>query len=160
MIDDKPNYDRVLENIAACKDVDKLMIFAENARKRNVMTVKEAASKQLKSLIPSCKKGSYEKAFWEMILLYQALLLEHGKPTLKLNKTWKMAMSEGEAEAHRDWILNGSQVWALDYFLSHVPTAITAEKLLLNNPDIFDVELQNTANNNLQMAKARLSEIK
>lgn len=160
MIDDTPNYDRILENIAACRDIDKLTTFVSNAQKRGVIVVKDAAVKQLKSLIPVHKKGSFEKAFWEMFLQYQALLFEHGKPTLKLNKSWKTALCDGEIKALCDWVDDGRQVWALDNILSRSPQALTAEKLVLNFPDIFDAEIQQKAAQNLQLAKARLLEMK
>lgn len=59
MLDDKPNYTRILESIAACKDVEKLTTFAANAKKRNVTIVKDAAIAQLKTLVPKHNKTRF-----------------------------------------------------------------------------------------------------
>ena len=159
-MDDEPSYDRILENIAACQDIDKLTTFVVNARKRKVMVVEDAALRQLKSLIPSHKKGSYEKAFWDMFLTYQKVLFEHGKPTVKLNKTWKTALSDGETKALTDWIENGNQIWALDYLSVKSPKSMTAEKLALKHVEIFETNIQAMATKNLQSSEVRILEAK
>ena len=154
-MNDEPNYDRILENIAACRDVDKLMAFMKNARKQNVVIVEDAALKQLKATFPNYKKDSYERAFWDMILGYQTVLLNHGKPTVKLAKAWKTALVDSETQAHNDWIENGDQVWAREYLLANSSKPLTAENLILKFPNLFDLDVQDVARQSLQASKAR-----
>lgn len=158
MSDDTQNYDRILGNISSCRDVDKLTSFIVNARKRGVKAVQDAAYHQLKSLVPAHKKESYEKAFWAMLLGYQAVLLDHGKPTIKLNKAWNAAMREGEIKVLSDWVENGHQKWALDYFVKNRRASVTAETLVLKFPDMFETKTCNDAARNLHLAKARILE--
>ncbi|MGJ8562462.1 MAG: hypothetical protein ACSHXY_02810 [Alphaproteobacteria bacterium] len=154
-MEDEPNYTRILGSIAACVDVDKLMAFLANAKKRGVLVVQNAVLAQLETLIPANKKGSYERAFWDMLLSYQTVLLENGKPTLKLNEAWKVALIVGEIQAHRDWVEEGAQAWAFGYLLENFPSLPTAEDLVLKFPTAFEARHRNLARNRLKNGESQ-----
>lgn len=158
MLNDEPNYTRILDSIASCKDVEKLTTFAANAKKRNVTVVKDAAIAQLKMLVPKYAKASFEYGFWTMLLEYQHVLIEHGKPTLKLDSAWKMAMREDEADILSDWIKNGHQAWVLGHLSRTSPKSLSAETLALKFSGLFSAETLRAAERNLALAKTKILE--
>lgn len=158
-MENTPNYDRILDNIAACQDIDKLTTFVTNAKKQNVLVVEHAALERIKLLKPQSDAGSFLAAFWDMLMQYQELLLEHRKPTLVLNKSWKLANNEGEIVALTEWIKNRNQAWALGHFLIHSPSLMTAEGLVLEFSNLFGNETITAAKLNLKQAEEKIAEL-
>ena len=155
-MDDEPDYTRILLSIEACQDIDRLMTFAGNAQKRNAPIVRDAALAKIETLIPVYKEGSFEFEFWEMFTAYQKTLFANGKPALKLNETWKLAMNDGEVQALNDWVGNKIQAWVFEYLTREGQIDKTAEKLVLKFPKKFTSDLSVLANNRIQMASELL----
>ena len=155
-MDDEQDYTRILLSIEACHDINRLMTFAANAQKRHVPIVRDAALKRIETLIPLHKKGSFEFEFWEMFTAYQKALFENGKPALKLNETWKLAMADGEIQALNNWVENRLQAWTFEYLADQGDLHITAESLLLKFPKKFLPELYVLAENRIKIASSPL----
>ncbi len=153
-MDEEPDYTRILDIIQNCEDSDKLIAFVQNAQKKNVTVVAQAARLQLKKLIPELKSGSFENQFWKIFSAYEDLLLENLKPTKILNISRNEARSLGEIEALTNWINEGYQSWALNTFVSNKQSKLTAENLSLNHPELFDDETLKKAKQRLENAKA------
>lgn len=151
-MDDEQDYTRILLSIEACQDINRLMTFATNAQKRNVPVVRDAALTKIENLIPSYKKGSFEFEFWEMFTAYQNVLFANGKPALKLNETWKLAIVDGETQALNYWVENKLQAWVFEYLRSEGLVEETAENLVLKFPKKFQSELYMLAENRIKMA--------
>lgn len=148
----EPNYSRILNSIENCQDLRKLTAFYENARKKNVLVICEAALSQLKTLLPVNKKRSFESSFWEMIAAYQKTLLENGRPTLRLNKAWTSALTDGESEVLVKWIEEQAQPWAFQSLIDQGLSDMTAESLVLRFPKRFDAALRERAKRRLKGA--------
>ena len=157
-MDDEPDYRLVLDIIAISRDLDKLIIFAANAKKRNVTIVRDAAIARIKTLLPRHKKASYKHAFWNMMVEYLSVLIDHNKPTLKLYKAWKMALRDSEVEVHTHWVENGDQAWALQRLIANGSTSLSAEGIALKFSDLFEEETKVLAECNLKFAKAKMLE--
>ncbi len=155
-MDDEPDYTRILLSIEACQDIDRLMTFAGNAQKRNVPIVRDAALAKIETLIPVYKEGSFEFEFWEMFTAYQKTLFANGKPALKLNETWELAINDGEVQALNDWVGNKTQAWVFEYLTREGQIDKTAENLVLKFPKKFTSDLSVLANTRIQMASELL----
>lgn len=93
-----------------------------------------------------------------MLLEYQHILIEHGKPTFKLDKAWKIAMREDEAEVLSSWINNGHQAWALEHLLRTSNKSVSAEKLALKFSALFSAQTLHAAERNLALAETKILE--
>ena len=158
-MDDLPNYSRILNLISESRDPEKLMAFVANAQKKNVPEVRDAALNQLNALRPARKGGSFEFAFWDMLMAYQKVLLENARPTKRLMKAWGMALSDDEAQALTQWVENGEQAWAFDNLISQGLVDITAEKLVLRFPKRFEPEICDQARQRVKMAVSQSKQI-
>lgn len=152
--DEKPDYSRILNIIEDCEDGEKLTIIFQNALRKKVEIVANAARSKLKRLIPKYKLDSFENQFWNTFSAYEDLLLDNAKPVTILNETRLEALANGEVAALTNWINAGHQSWALHALVSMKQGLYTAEKLSLNFPDLFDGGTLETARKRLKHAHA------
>lgn len=158
-MDDAPDYSRVLHLISQCHDSDKLMTFVVNAQRKNVTEVRNAALAQLLALLPVHKEGSFEAAFWDMLMTYQKILLEHGKPTKLLMKAWKDAIDEDEISALTRWVENAEQAWAFQYLIHQGALDMTAETLVLRFPKRFASDIRDKAKHRIKAIETQSLQI-
>ena len=152
-MEDLPDYSRILTLIAECRDPEKLMAFFLNAQKKNVSEVRDAASTQLNALRPVHKEGSFEFAFWDILMAHHKILLENGRPTNRLMRAWKTAQREDEAEALTQWVENGDQAWGFEHLISQGLLDMTAEKLVLRFPKRFEPDLCDQARQRMKASE-------
>ena len=111
---DPIDYTKILETIAACKDVSKLNNYIDNAIRKNVSIVREAAIRQLASLTPNYEPGTLEFDFWKTVKTYELVLWEDEKTTVNLFKTRKKAETNGVEITLLEWVLNKSHGWVFN----------------------------------------------
>lgn len=153
MYDDDINYDKILGIIKNSSDPLKLTSFAQNAQKKNVIEVRDAARAKLKTLLPQYKKGTFEQKFWDMFSAYEDLLLDNAKPVIRLNKTRGEALEFGEIKALENWVEKSWQHWAFDQFITLNKSRKTAEGLVLECQDLFAPYIIKTARLRIEDAK-------
>lgn len=158
-MEDEPDYSYLLGLINQCDDPKKLTTFVLNAQKRGVLSVREAAYKKLKSLIPRSNIKGIDGEFWEMFSTYEDILLQFSKPSSKLNLARARALSEGPRTALAFWVKNGSQAWVFNHLVQSDQENMTAEYLLSQYAQEFDRDLNVLAQNRLCKSKSRVLEV-
>ena len=150
---DELDYTRILGIISGCDDPEKLINIAQNSQRKNVDHVRFAAFEKLNTLIPQFPNESFEAGFWQMFTAYQNLLLDFGRPVIRLNRARKKAQSDGEEEALIRWVSNSAQPWAFQTLIEQGDELLTAESLVIRFSERFDVEL-------VEQAKKRINDTK
>jgi len=135
---DTIDYTKVLETIATCKDVSKLNNYIDNATRKNVSIVREAAMRQLESLTPNHEVGTLEHDFWKTIKTYERVLREDEKTTVSLFKTRKKAETEGIEKTLSEWVLNKSHGWVFNTLVELGKPELTGESVVLRYSDRFE----------------------
>lgn len=135
---DTIDYTKVLETIATCKDASKLNNYIDNATRKNVSIVREAAMRQLESLTPNHEAGTLEHDFWKTIKTYERLLREDEKTTVSLFKTRKKAETEGIEKTLSEWVLNKSHGWVFNTLAEMGKSELTGESVVLRYQKHFD----------------------
>ena len=143
------DYTKILETIAACKDVSKLNNYVDNATRKNVQIVKDAAMRQLASLSPNHEPGTLEHDFWKTIKTYELVLREDEKTTVNLYKTRKQAETEGIEKTLSEWVMNKSHGWVFNSLIEIGKLELTAESVVLRHPDKFEESIIEAANERL-----------
>lgn len=151
-MDEKPDYNHILNLIAQCDDAEKLTRFTVNAKRKNADEVYKAAFTRLKSLLPLSNKVTFETKFWKMFSAYEDALIQYEKPTTRLNETRRIAQTEGPEMALADWILQKSQNWGFEHLVASGNVHLSAEALLLEYAEKFDIKAVATAKLRMDMS--------
>ena len=146
------DYSRVVKTIAACEDIDKLNNFLENAIRKNVPEVRDAAVQKLASLMPNFEPGTLEHDFWKTIKTYELVLREDEKTTVHLFRTRKKAAVEGIEKTMSDWVLHKAHGWVFDALIEIGKPEMTAESVVLRYPERFDEAVIDVAMERLDSA--------
>lgn len=146
---DPIDYTKILETIAACKDVSKLNNYIDNATRKNVSIVREAAIRQLASLIPNYEPGTLEFDFWKTVKTYELVLREDEKTTVNLFKTRKKAEAKGIEITLSEWVLNKSHGWVFNTLVEMGKPELTGESVVLRYADRFDEAIVEAATERL-----------
>lgn len=153
---DTIDYTKVLETIATCKDVSKLNNYIDNATRKNVAIVREAAMRQLESLTPNHETGTLEHDFWKTIRTYERVLHEDEKTTVSLFKTRKEAETEGIEKTLSEWVLNKSHGWVFNILVELGKPELTGESVVLRHPDKFEESIIEAAHERLYPSQGAL----
>ena len=135
---DEPDYSRVLELISTCDDPAKLQKFIENAARKNVQEVRDAAVIRLTSLTPENRPGTLEYDFWRTLKAYERALREQGKPNVRLLKSREKVASQGVEKTLTDWATLKLHKWVFDYLVQNGMSDLTGESVILRHADRFD----------------------
>ena len=148
---DPIDYTKILETIASCKDVLKLNNYIENATRKNVSIVREAAMRQLASLTPNYELGTLEFDFWKTVKTYELVLREDENTTVNLFKTRKKAENEGIDITLSEWVLNKSHGWVFNTLVEMGKPEFTGESVVLRHADRFDEAVVEAATERLNL---------
>lgn len=132
------DYSKILETIAACEAFSKLNNFIDNATRKNVPIVRDAAVRRLASLTPNHESGTLEFDFWKTVKTYEIILREDEKTTVNLFKTRKKAETEGIELTLSEWILNKSHGWVFNTLVVMGKPELTGESVVLRHSARFD----------------------
>ena len=146
------DYTKTLETIAACKDVSKLNNYIDNATRKNVPIVRDAAMRQLAALTPKYEPGTLEHDFWKTIKIYERVLREDEKTTVRLFKTRKKAKTEGIEKTLSEWVFNKSHGWVFNTLIELGKPELTGESVVLRYSDRFDEAVIEAATERLDTA--------
>ncbi len=145
------DYSKILETIAACKDVSKLNNYIENATKKDVPIVRDAALRQLGSLTPKYDPGTLEYDFWKTIKAYELVLREDDKTTVNLFRTRKQAETDGIEQTLSEWVLDKSHAWVFNALVEIGKSDMTGEGVVLKHKERFEEAVVEAATERLNV---------
>lgn len=144
-----PDYAHILDNISRCQDPQKLKNFIYNANRKNADVVRNAAVRQLSSLIPDHKPGTLEHDFWQSLNAYETILREDRKTKVRLRKTREKVELVGIEQTISDWALLRLHNWAFNRLVEVGLADLTGEAVILRYPKRFSSKTRAAARKRL-----------
>lgn len=148
MLEDQ-DYTKILDLISTCQSTAKLNNFIKNAERKNVAVVRDAAIRQLASLIPDYKPGTLEYDFWKVLRTYELVLKEGGKDHVRLYKTREKVESQGVEKTLSDWTNLQLHQTVFETLLKRNMGDLTAESIIFKYSNKFDQEIVDAAQGRL-----------
>lgn len=147
------DYNRILNIIENCTDESKLYTFIENAERKHIFEVRDAAIRKLEALVPQHKKGTLEYDFWQTLRLYELVLREDRKTKVRLYKTREEVKKAGVVETLSRWPIERLHQWAFNRLCTDGKEKMTGEGVIIRHADKFAPETVTAAQLRLQEAK-------
>jgi len=148
---DEPNYSKILGVISTCKSTAKLYNFIDNAERKNVPIVLEAAIRRLASLVPDYAIGSFEYDFWKTLRTYELVLREDGQTNARLFKTREKVECEGIEKVLSDWAMLKLNQWVFDHLIEKGMSDLTGESVILRHKERFAEDVIEAATQRLNL---------
>lgn len=142
-------YTRILTLINNCDDPEKLEIFIQNARRKNVAEVRDAAMLRLASILPAFPEGSLEYDFWRTLCLYEITLSGKRRTKVRLNKTRAKVESSGLVQTLSDWTEKGLHRWIFNQLITDGMMDYTGEAVILRHSKTFSPKTRAAARKRL-----------
>ena len=143
------DHRKIIEQIEACEDPDKLKTWIANARKKNALDVEEAAFRRLISLVPAEQPGTVEHEFWQMVNAFELTLAEERGKTVRLSRTRQKVSRVGEIQTLKDWALSDSETDGFRMLIERNMPEYLGEVIVLRHPDVFEEDVRAAARKRL-----------
>lgn len=153
------DHTRILASIAASTDADQLRRFRENAQKKGVTVVADAAFRRLIEILPEQAPGSIEHDFWMTIHAFEEVLRDERGRTVRLSRTRQKIGRVGVKQTLIDFATSKAPTDGFNMLIERGLPELTGEALVLKHSESFDPEVQAAAKQRLEDAGVDINKL-
>lgn len=153
------DHTKILASIAASTDADQLRRFRENAQKKGVTVVADAAFRRLIEILPEQAPGSIEHDFWMTIHAFEEVLRDERGKTVRLSRTRQKIGRVGVKQTLVDFATSKAPTDGFNMLIERGLPELTGEALVLKHSGAFDLGVQNAAKQRLEDAGVDITEL-
>jgi hypothetical protein len=153
------DHTKILASIAASTDADQLRRFRENAQKKGVTVVADAAFRRLIEILPEQAPGSIEHDFWMTIHAFEEVLRDERGKTVRLSRTRQKIGRVGVKQTLIDFATSKAPTDGFNMLIERGLPELTGEALVLKHSGAFDLGVQNAAKQRLEDAGVDITEL-
>jgi hypothetical protein len=146
------DHTKILALIRASTDADQLRRFRENAQKKGVTVVADAAFRRLIEILPEQAPGSIEHDFWMTIHAFEEVLRDERGKTVRLSRTRQKIGRVGVKQTLIDFATSKAPTDGFNMLIERGLPELTGEALVLKHGEACDLGVQNAAKQRLEDA--------
>jgi hypothetical protein len=150
---------KILASIGASTDADQLRRFRENAQKKGVTVVADAAFRRLIEILPEQAPGSIEHDFWMTIHAFEEVLRDERGKTVRLSRTRQKIGRVGVKQTLIDFATSKAPTDGFNMLIERGLPELTGEALVLKHSGAFDLGVQNAAKQRLEDAGVDITKL-
>jgi hypothetical protein len=153
------DHKKILASIGASTDADQLRRFRENAQKKGVTVVADAAFRRLIEILPEQAPGSIEHDFWMTIHAFEEVLRDERGKTVRLSRTRQKIGRVGVKQTLIDFATSKAPTDGFNMLIERGLPELTGEALVLKHSGAFDLGVQNAAKQRLEDAGVDITKL-
>jgi hypothetical protein len=153
------DHTKILASIGASTDADQLRRFRENAQKKGVTVVADAAFRRLIEILPEQAPGSIEHDFWMTIHAFEEVLRDERGITVRLSRTRQKIGRVGVKQTLIDFATSKAPTDGFNMLIERGLPELTGEALVLKHSGAFDLGVQNAAKQRLEDAGVDITKL-
>jgi hypothetical protein len=153
------DHTKILASIGASTDADQLRRFRENAQKKGVTVVADAAFRRLIEILPEQAPGSIEHDFWMTIHAFEEVLRDERGKTVRLSRTRQKIGRVGVKQTLIDFATSKAPTDGFNMLIERGLPELTGEALVLKHSGAFDLGVQNAAKQRLEDAGVDITKL-
>lgn len=153
------DHTKILASIRASTDADQLRRFRENAQKKGVTVVADAAFRRLIEILPEQAPGSIEHDFWMTIHAFEEVLRDERGKTVRLSRTRQKIGRVGVKQTLIDFATSKAPTDGFNMLIERGLPELTGEALVLKHSGAFDLGVQNAAKQRLEDAGVDITKL-
>lgn len=153
------DHTKILASIGASTDADQLRRFRENAQKKGVTVVADAAFRRLIEILPEQAPGSIEHDFWMTIYAFEEVLRDERGKTVRLSRTRQKIGRVGVKQTLIDFATSKAPTDGFNMLIERGLPELTGEALVLKHSGAFDLGVQNAAKQRLEDAGVDITKL-
>lgn len=153
------DHTKILASIGASTDADQLRRFRENAQKKGVTVVADAAFRRLIEILPEQAPGSIEHDLWMTIHAFEEVLRDERGKTVRLSRTRQKIGRVGVKQTLIDFATSKAPTDGFNMLIERGLPELTGEALVLKHSGAFDLGVQNAAKQRLEDAGVDITKL-